>query len=81
MNKQESGNDNASINPAFGLETKLVRSQPRGGGKGGVSPPSLGAGMPPSSRLLRRALAIWLAVNVVRYTMVTDGFSAPSTVK
>lgn len=80
FNKRESCNDNASVNPAFGQETQLASSQPRGGGKGGVSPLSLGAGTP-RARLLSRAQAIWLAVNVVRYMMVTDCFFAPSTVK
>lgn len=92
LNKQKSCNDNASINLALGLETQLVRSQPRGWGKDHVSPWSLGARKghvsalslgagTPSSRLLSRAQAIWLAVNLVKYTMVTNCFAALSIVK
>lgn len=79
LSKQESCNDNASANPAFGLGTKAVRAKAGEGERAVYSLlPALGAG-----ELHARMLggAIWPAVSVGRWMMVTGCFAAPSTVK
>lgn len=61
LNKQESCNENASANPAFGLGTK---KQGKGRGQRHLLPP-LGAGEP-RARLLSGAHATWPAVSMGR---------------